>query len=221
MRWSVVAVVLSVTIILAGGVGSSGSGTPSHAAAETPEEAFAAAYAAALRIFGAVPVEECDAGNNPEEKACLRARSAPEHVARGIAGFGVGDPGGGGYFAVLGRMRDGTWAFWFGTQQAVYHLLTLPGPMIVCAEGDRLNVRSRPSMDAVVVGTLDDLSEVVAEAFALTEPGVSGRTRGEGWYYLSAPLEGWAFARYLSNVDVDAMNQQPPCAWRNLLEAPR
>lgn len=151
--------------------------------------------------------------NNPQKKQCVSAQSSPSTVQRGIAVFGVSDPGGFGAFAgVLGRDPAGEWKFWFATQQA-YQLLVLPGDMLVCAEGDSLNVRSAPTTDAQVVGSLSDLTAVRAEEFVLTEPASDLDKPGYGWYHLSAPLDGWAYSKYLTNADLG------DCSLRDGIEA--
>ena len=213
--------VLTLALSVAGGLGDA-RGVRVSGAAETADEAAAAAFAAALLIFDGIPEEECRAGNNPELKTCIRAVSSPAEVERGIAQFSLGAADGiGGAQGVLGRTSDGGWGYWFAGQNLRYELLTLPGPMVVCAEGEGLNVRAAPSLDAEVVDALPDLAHVWAEEFLLTEPGGLRSGRGAGWYRLSAPVEGWAAARFLSNTEVDERLRQPACWWRNMIEAPR
>lgn len=189
------------------------TGTPVPTGTPTSQQPVDAAFAAALEWFDAVSDADCQT-NNPQKKHCVEALSEPFTVQRGIAAFGVADPEGvGGFVGVLGRDPAGEWKSWFGGQQA-YQLLTLPGDMLVCAEGERLNVRSAPTTDAPAVGQLDDLTTVRAEEFVLTEPASDLYTPGYGWYHLSSPQDGWAYSKYLT----DARNGD--CTLRDALEAP-
>ena len=102
---------------------------------QTSQQAADAAFAAALKLFDGVGEADCET-NNPQSKNCISSQSDQSTVHRGIAVFGVGDPaGGGGYVGVLGQGTDGEWNVWLETQNA-YQLLTLPGNMLVCAEGE-------------------------------------------------------------------------------------
>jgi len=166
---------------------------------QTAQQAADAAFAAALEHFQAVSEEDCET-NNPQKKQCVSAQSSPSEAQRGIATFGVYDPEGiGGFVGVLGRDPAGEWRLWFTTQQA-YQLLTLPGDMLACAEGQTLNVRSAPTTNAPVLSSLEDLTTVRAEEFVLTEPASDPDNPGYGWYHLSAPLDGWAYSKYLTNA---------------------
>lgn len=166
---------------------------------QTSQQAADAAFAAALKQFEGVSDADCQT-NNPQKRPCVSAQSSPSTVQRGIAAFGVSDPEGfGAFVGVLGRDPAGEWKFWFVGQQA-YQLLTLPGDMLVCAEGQGLNVRSAPTTNAPIVGSLQDLAPVRAEAFVLTEPASDRHKPGYGWYHLSAPLDGWAYSKYLTNA---------------------
>jgi hypothetical protein len=83
-----------------------------------------------------------------------------------------------------------------------------------------------PSLLAPAVGLLLDQATVTAEEFLLTDPGTlriaTGTPgNGAGWYRLSAPLEGWVPARFLSNTSVDESLNLPLCAWRNALNPVR
>ena len=190
------------------------------AAQPAPERALAGA----LVVWDGVTQEDCDAGLNPEQKVCIALRSPAGTVERGIAVFSLAAPDGfGGAAGILGRTPELSWGYWFATQNTVYHLLTLPGEMIVCGEGDGVNVREYPALDAAVVAALPDLKHVQVTGFMLTEPGSAPRPgfdgrKGEGWYRLSAPVEGWAHARYLSNTEADASLRMSECGWRNLME---
>jgi hypothetical protein len=212
---------VSLALALAVFVAVAKAGDEAQVAGQTPDDAAATSLAAALQIFDGTDDPECIAGAG--DTVCVRPASTPEQAARGIATFGVsgsGPSGAGGYFGVLGRDPAGAWQFWYGTQNVSYQLLYLPGELIVCA-ADGLNVRSGPSVEAPVVGTLPDLTRVSAEQFTLTQPGTmptesSGQVVGSGWYRLSSPIEGWASASYLTNVEVDATAGMAPCSILNL-----
>jgi hypothetical protein len=197
-----------------------GALTGAEGRAQAGQSAHAEALAAALGIFNGVPLEECLA--DPRQRACIEPRSSPEEAERGIAVFGVTFAAASPLVAVLGRDRDGAWAYWFGTVGFVYQLLRLPGEMKVCAAPDGLDLRAGPSPGAAVVGRLAHLTAVRAEELLLTEPGVARGTdvlerNGAGWYRLSAPLAGWAPATSLTNTEVDATLRLPDCATRDAL----
>ena len=199
-----------------------GSAEAMRARPQADEDAFAAA----LRIFAGVPDDECLAGNNPAMKDCIVPPDDRESEARGVAGFGlIAASRVHGALGVLGRQPSGAWGFFLITDGAHYQLVGLPGELIVCAEGAGLNVRAAPSTEAEVLVALPDLARVQAEAFLLTEPGDNGPGRvaraGAGWYRLSAPAEGWAYSRYLSNTTVDAWMNQRECSWRDTVEGVR
>jgi hypothetical protein len=193
--------------------------TPSPQATATPEatterlptsqQAVDAAFAAALDYFDAVSDADCET-NNPQNKQCVRLASRPSTVQRGIAVFSVASPGGPGFAGVLGRDPDGEWEFWRAGQQD-YQLLTLTGDALVCAYGAGLNVRSDPTTDAPAVGVIEDLTEVRAEEFVLTERG-GDLQQGYGWFRLSSPLDGWAYSKYLTAARWD------DCALHDALE---
>ena len=217
LRLLFAAVGAALLVSLTAFVATASAGGGAQVAVQTPEEAAATSLAAALRIFDGTDDPACVAGTGDE--ACVRPSSTPEQAARGIATFGVsgsGPDGAGGFFGILGRDPAGAWQFWYGTQNVSYQLLSLPGDMIVCA-AEGLNVRTSPSVDAPVIGTLPDLTRITAELFTLTQPGTmpmesSEQVIGSGWYRLSGPIEGWASANYLTNVEVDATTDMPPCS---------
>jgi hypothetical protein len=71
-------------------------------------------------------------------------------------------------------MPDGAWAYWRGSQQPSYLLDALPGDLLACGTDTPATVRRGPSTDAPAVATLDDLAELHADEFVLTEPGQYG-----------------------------------------------
>jgi hypothetical protein len=184
------------------------------------QTADADALAAALRIFGGVPLADCL--DSPRQRACVEPQSSPAEAERGIAVVGVTFAAASPLIAVLGRAQNGEWAFWFGTVGFVYQLLRLPGEMKVCAAPDGLDVRAAPAPSAAVVERLAHLTLVTAEEFVLTQSGIARGTgaqeqNGAGWYRLSAPVAGWIPATSLTNTEVDATLRLPDCATRNAL----
>lgn len=182
---------------------------------QTPEQAAETSLAAAVELFNANPDPDCQVG---QPRVCLQASSTPEQAARGIAQFGVGGSGPegqGAFLGVLGRDPAGAWRFWFGSQNVFYQRLDLPGETVVCAP-DGLNVRSGPSTEAAIVGTLPDFARVTAVQFTLTQPGTmptesADQVTGAGWYRLSTPIEGWSSSLYLTNAATDADMDTPTC----------
>ena len=213
MRWLIL---LLAVLLPVSGIGWTAPAAPS------PEEAFAAA----LRMFDGVPDDECRAGNNPLGKDCIVPTASAEGVARGIATFNlIAASRLHGASGVLGRTPSGEWEFLLITDSPVYQLLSLPGEMIVCAEGAGLNIRAAPSVEADVITALPDLTHVWVEEFVLTEPGlyaprIAPRS-GSGWYRLSAPVEGWAYSRFLSSTVPDPNTGAPSCALRDQIERAR
>ena len=194
----------------------------SQVAEQTPEEAAATALSAALELFGGTADPACRPGQ--PGPVCVEPLATLERAARGIATFGVsgsGPEGLGAFQGILGRDPGGVWRFWFGTQNVSYQLFALPGELIVCADGDGLNVRAAPSTDAEILDVLPDLTRAQAEQFTLTEEGAlptesTDQVVGAGWYRLSAPVAGWVYAAFVENAMVSAATDQPPCAIRNL-----
>lgn len=113
-------------------------------------------------------------------------------------------------------MASGEWRYWFG-EQPYYQRTSLPGLLVVCADGDGANVRTAPSRDANVITALVDLTDVTAGEFILTEPGsYSLGTSGTGWYRLRSPTEGWIYSSLLADARTqgcslrDALVNQTP-----------
>lgn len=112
---------------------------------------------------------------------------------------------------VYGQDQAGAWDEWFGTQNTSYHLFVLPGDMLVCADGQGVNVRSGPSTSASLVVLLKDLSKVRAESFLFTQPADAKGLGGQGWYRISSPQAGWTRADFLSDAGLGN------CDFRNQL----
>lgn len=138
---------------------------------------------------------------NPDRNPCFELKSAPEQVVQGLAWLTLGDPDGGASTFLMGRMPDGAWAYWRGSQQQTYLLDALPGDLLACGTDTTATVRSGPSTDAPSVATLDDLTELQADEFVLTEPGQYGvqGERGQGWYHVTDPA-GWIDATHTTDA---------------------
>ena len=72
--------------------------------------------------------------------------------------------------------------------------------MLVCADGQGVNVRSGPTTGATVVKLLPDLEKVRAIGFILTQPGDAKLEKGQGWYRISTPVEGWIRADFVTDA---------------------
>ena len=174
-------------------------------AAQTDLDAAIAAERARWPDYALDGEGECAEAQPAEGARCLYVHSTSAEAQRGIVVLNLLEVGAGGHAEALGRGVDGTWGYWFASQQDTYHALRLPASMNVCADGEGLNVRTQPAADAALVGVLADGAIVSAEEFALTEPDGSapGGARGDGWYRLSAPLGGWVKADYVSDAHLD------------------
>jgi len=121
----------------------------SPSASEDPAEA---ALAAAITLIDGVPEAECTT-NNPEQKDCVSLDPSDRPLASlGIGVLGVQGPAGGPSALLMGRDADGNWGYYAGGQQ-YYQASKLPGEMLVCTQGEGLNVRAAPSSDADLVTT--------------------------------------------------------------------
>jgi hypothetical protein len=200
--------------------GSSPTNTPAPTTPSATDIAEAA-KAAAIRELDAIYVspigrDPCEQ-NNPGQKMCIELNSTAEDAVHGIVRFLSGFPGGGGAAIYFGRMADGGWHYWFGTQQNVYEVTRFPADAFVCARGAGLNVREQPSTAATVVTLLKDLVVMRAEEFVLTQPGTYGHAGPDpdGWYRISSPVQGWVNYRYVSDASLktcefhDAVQRTP------------
>jgi hypothetical protein len=150
-----------------------------------------------------------------QTKTCVTHGVDPDSPDRGVAVMEVGAPAGGAARFVLGLKADGTWGYWFGSQQATYHALTLPAEMRVCADGQSVNVRETASETASSRGMLKDGALVTADRFMLTNPGTYGGPgpSGNGWYSITGATPGFVRADLLS------VTTQPDCKLRDALQA--
>jgi hypothetical protein len=179
-----------------------------------PPSAGEQAQAVAVQFVRGIilpPGQLCAGPGNPQDRPCVGPLQTPD-PERGIAHFGVDYPDGSSTNLFIGRKGDGTWAPWYATPNTDHHLKVLPGEMLVCADGDGLNVRERPDATAPVVQTLSDLDRVTADMFELDRAATTVDDFDafySGWYWLSEPVVGWASANFLA----DALNGD--CRERN------
>lgn len=180
--------------------GGSASVTPSPTAEGSPEQERDRVIEAALaelhaRLVAPLTRDAC-LKDNPDRQPCIDLQSSPEQLTRGLAQFTGGDPDGGPFTFLMGRTADGDWRYWLGTRQMTYLLDRLPGQVLACGASTEVVVRDKPAESAGAQSSLKDLVEMTADRFVLTVPGsfgVSG-TRGEGWYHIVSPVEGWVNA---------------------------
>jgi len=203
--------------------GSAATAAPAASVRRSAQDDWDTALTAALAVYNGVARSQgdsCTAGN-PGHQTCVFADPTAEAVAtaqRGLFTFGIGDPDGvGGAFILFGRTPDGAWDQWFGTQNIIYQPISLPGEARVCADGDGLNVRQAPSAGAPVVTLLPDGTTLTAEEFVLTQAqpyDEQGRRtgRGDGWYRVSGPADGWVNYHFISSTRL------PDCSTRDAFE---
>jgi hypothetical protein len=131
---------------------------------------------------------------------CATGEWAAGSLDGGVGRVGVhSDQDGAAMF--FGRTADGSWGYWFATQNTGGPLVSLPGEMVVCADGDGLNLRAEPSTSAAQVALIPDGTIVRGDRFVLTEAGARSGDglpeHGDGWYHITSPEEGWAYDPYL------------------------
>lgn len=173
---------------------------PSPAATPTPNpesERAAVVDAAGAALGGAryvspLTLPACLQGN-PQRAPCIELKTSPEQLARGVARFALGDPNGGASTFLMGRMADGRWAYWRGSQQQSYVLETLPGQLLVCGPKNGAAIRAEPSASSAAIAAPPNLAPLAAEELRLVIPGQYGvqGQRGEAWYRLTSPAAGW------------------------------
>lgn len=136
---------------------------------------------------------------------CITTGDAGTSVDLGVMrlGFQEATPPGGGALVFAGRTPDGAWRFWFGTQNVFYQLVDLPGDVLVCADGDGLNVRERADASSASAGFVPDGARLRAVEFVLTAPGIAPTGRGSGWYRVEAGdlhRAGWVSSRFVTDA---------------------
>ncbi|MCC6387150.1 MAG: hypothetical protein IT302_07180 [Dehalococcoidia bacterium] len=139
--------------------------------------------------------------NNPQQLLCFDITSRPDTLVRGIAQLATGDPQGGGATVFFGRQANGEWHYWFGTQQAVSPLVTLPGEAFACGGGQGITIRSQASDTSEAVAKVAELAQLRVQQFVLTAAGSTapGAPRGDGWYRVNIPATGWVNARDITD----------------------
>ncbi len=139
---------------------------------------------------------QCSADN--PAGPCATGEWSSEALATGIAAVGITESEGG-IMTYWGRTADGTWVYWFASQNVGGPPVLLPGDMIVCANGDGLNLRAEPSTSAAVVALIPDGTVIVGDRLVMTDPPSPGGSfeHPDGWYHITSPQEGWAYDRFL------------------------
>ncbi len=200
----------TATVAATGSPATATSGTPIPSGNERIDDEDKV-EAAMREIFDAQRLSPC-----PANTRCANPTNTLETLLGGISVWSISEASGEGFVGVLGRTTDDEWKFWFAAQQA-YPLITLPGEVRVCANGDGLRLRSLPSTTAPPVASLDDNAINTVDQFVLTEPGTyapGASTNGYGWYHTQTEPEGWAYSKYLSTAALS------DCALRDALETP-
>jgi hypothetical protein len=162
----------------------------------SPERA--AALQAAAVFYEASVVAGAEACKRPA-RLCVATYGRIDSPALGVVAVSVTDPEFGGAIAFFGRRDDGSWAYWFSTQNDSYQATSLPAQMRVCADGQGANLRMTADAGGRALSVLRDGAIVTAESFVLTQPGSSQPlVAGLGWYRLSAPAAGFVRSDLLS-----------------------
>lgn len=186
---------LIVAVLLAGGV-LSGVRAQSDEAARATQ--------AALITLGGVPKAQCGHPTAPGTPCVELVMDAEQQrtLPRGIARFSVTySEEAGSFVAFFGRTSTGAWQFWFGTQERLSPLVSLPGDLLACT-----GVNGTPAHHFTdeVSEPLAPLTRLRAESFVLTEPGTFGGgmapAAGSGWYRVSTPQAGWIAERDVTNA---------------------
>ena len=186
------------------------AGQAAVARAQPSEDAVAAAFAAALRLYEAVPgpcAPDDMPGGPPRITPGDQGLGIPpaqwrQSAEQGIATFLIQLCGLTSARIALGRTPTGDWGLLRGGPVGPAPVFVLPGEMVVCGGVRGLNLHALPSADAAVLAVFPDGSRVTAVAFVLTEPATVGESAdGAGWYRLSAPQDGWAYSEFLFDPD--------------------
>lgn len=197
----------------AGSPSPSSTLTPAADASATSAPATDAPAAAATvlnaRVVSPLTADACRR-DNPAGQPCIELTSAPDTVARGIAVFRGGYPDGGPFTLVMAHATGG-WRYWYTTQQPLYHLLALPGEVIACADPAQLAAGpAGAATRSVAAGT-----RLAVDRLELVKPGELNASRGDAWYHVATPAEGWVRA---SDVTDAALGD---CRRRNDIERDR
>jgi hypothetical protein len=159
----------------------------------------------------------CDSDDDPLGGACILTLSDDSTATAGMAVFGVQYPNTAETREVLGRVSDGSWQPWFRAQNVIYQLISLPGAMRVCAEGNLVDVRAGPTQSARTLDVLTDGTPLMADGFLLAQAGsfsTNAPPPGDiGWYHLTAPLQGWISSRMISDASLGT------CSWHDALRS--
>ncbi|MGH2587736.1 MAG: hypothetical protein ACRDJE_22675 [Dehalococcoidia bacterium] len=176
----------------------------------------ALALQAAVQAFNGVPAAECaDNGLTPPAgaDACLSVTAEQAAQAgRGLVAVQVAiSPEVQTFIALMGAGPGGAWGLWFNGP-ALFNQTRLPGESRVCSE-QGLDVRAAPSAEAAIAAVLPVETPFTVDRFYLTQPGVWTRYPdggpGEGWYHVSAPVDGWVNGQAVLVPDAPCAAAQP------------
>jgi len=174
------------------------------------------AFQAAVQAFNGVPAAECaDNGLTPPAgaDACLSVSAEQAAQAgRGLVAVQVAiSPEVQTFIAVMGAGPEGVWGLWFNGP-ALFNQTSLPGESRVCFE-QGLDVRAAPSAEATITAVLPVETPFTVDRFYLAQPGAWTRHPdggpGEGWYHVSAPVDGWVNGQAVLVPDAPCAAAQP------------
>jgi heat shock protein HslJ len=194
-----ISVALLVAVLLAGTAGS-------LPGARAQSDEAARAMQAALTTLGGVPKAACRPPASPGTPCVELVMDAAQQstLPRGIARFSVTYvEEAGSFVAFFGRMSSSAWQYWYGSQERLSPLVTLPGDLLACTE---INGTPAHLSNEDATEPLAPLTRLRAEAFVLTRVGHfggdSGSTSGSGWYRVSAPEPGWIAERNVTDAAI-------------------
>jgi hypothetical protein len=186
---------------------ASPTATPTAEATPTPSAGSGtAAVEAAVALLDATYLETLDRAAceeaNPPSRICITLQSGQETVDNGLARFMAGDLDVGGFIFFMGRLENGEWGYWFGTQQQVDIPEGLPAGLVACGAGSAVTVYGAP--DGSPTGEVPHMAELTAEEFALSSGGTfgAGGERGHGWFRISEPAAGWVDADSVTDAAI-------------------
>lgn len=197
---------------------ASPSAPPSPVPVDSAAQVIKAATTELSALYRAPLTRDSCLKDNPDHRSCIALTSSNSAIVGGVAAFKGGYPDGGGFAFLMGRVSDNGWHYWYGSQQSFYVLTNLPGDIRACGTGQPVTVRASADESSASVGSLPDGTIAHAKNFVLTTPGVPGvsGSRGDGWYQINSPKDGWVDARSTSDASLgdcklrDAIEGAPP-----------
>lgn len=175
------------------------------AAIESPAGTDALLAAAASAIAGVhvspLTLDACVAASI-DNQPCFDFTTPQSDTSTGIASFDAGFPEGGRFTFLMGSDAAGQWQFWFGSEFPSYALVSLPGQIRACGGGADVPILDAPGGSQAGEALEGDILE--ADRFVLTAAGTFGveGQRGEGFYHVTSPVEGWVDATNTSDASL-------------------